>query len=127
MRKKFILGLAILICSFVLLSVSGSASNPAAGNKAGAAAAAVDKTVTIKNFQFAPKSVTVKVGSTVTWLNKEGTHTVTADNGSFQSPNLTADKSYSHKFTKAGTYRYYCSFHGGAGGADMSGTVTVTK
>ncbi|MBC7911293.1 MAG: cupredoxin family copper-binding protein [Pyrinomonadaceae bacterium] len=124
MRKKFILGLAILMCSFVFLSVSGSASHPAAGNKA---AAAVDKTVTIKNFQFTPKNVTVKVGSTVTWLNKEGTHTVTADNGSFQSPNLSADKSYSHKFTKAGTYRYYCSFHGGAGGADMSGTVTVTK
>jgi plastocyanin len=122
MRKKFILGLAILMCSFALLSVSGNASNPVAGNKA-----AVDKTVAIKNFQFMPKNVTVKVGSTVTWLNKEGTHTVTADNGSFQSPNLTADKSYSHKFTKAGTYRYYCSFHGGAGGADMSGTVTVTK
>jgi plastocyanin len=123
MRTKVILGLIILMCSFAVYAVSGSASNPAATNKANAAG----KTVTISNFQFAPKNVTVKVGSSVTWVNKDGTHTVTADDGSFQSPNLTAGKSFSKKFTKAGTYRYYCSFHGGAGGADMSGVVTVTK
>ena len=39
----------------------------------------------------------------------------------------TAGKSFSHKFTKAGTYRYYCSFHGSEGGGDMSGTITVTR
>ncbi len=124
MRTKAILVTIILMCSFAVLAVSGSASNTAATNKASLAAG---KTVSISNFQFAPKSVTIKAGSTVTWANKEGMHTVTADDGSFQSPNLSAGKSFTHKFTKAGTYRYYCSFHGGAGGADMSGIVTVTK
>lgn len=84
-------------------------------------------TVEISNFQFTPKNVTVKVGGTVTWQNKEGSHTVTADKGSFSSPTLTAGKSFSRKFTKKGTYRYYCSFHGGAGGSSMSGTVTVVR
>jgi plastocyanin len=121
MRMKAILGLILLMCSLAIFSpasqtIATSYAKPAVG-----------KTVTISNFQFAPKSVTVKAGSTVTWVNKDGTHTVTADNGSFQSPNLTAGKSFTHKFTNPGTYRYYCSFHGGAGGADMSGVVIVTK
>lgn len=115
MRTKVILGLIILMCSFAVFAAPRKASLTAG------------KTVTISNFQFAPKNVTVKVGTVVTWNNKEGTHTVTADNGSFQSPNLTAGKTFSYTFTKAGTYRYYCSFHGGAGGADMSGVITVTK
>lgn len=121
MRSKAIFGLILLMCG---LAVFGTNYGTTAMSKSNPV---VNKTVTISNFQFAPKTVTVKAGSTVTWVNKDGTHTVTADNGSFQSPSLTAGKSFSHKFTKPGTYRYYCSFHGGAGGADMSGIVTVTK
>jgi len=83
--------------------------------------------ITISNFKFEPKDITVKVGTTVTWENKEGTHSVNADDGSFASPNLTAGKTFSHRFAKAGTYPYYCSFHGSKGGGDMSGTVTVTQ
>ena len=85
------------------------------------------QTVAINNFNFAPKAITVKVGTTVTWDNREGTHTVTADNGSFESPSLNAGRKFSYKFTKPGTYRYYCSFHGGRGGSEMSGVVKVTK
>lgn len=81
--------------------------------------------VTIKNFQFTPKTINVRVGAVVTWRDTEGTHTVTADDGSFSSPNLAAGKTYSHKFAKAGTYPYYCSFHGSKGGGDMSGVVVV--
>jgi plastocyanin len=123
MKTKIIIGAMLLMCCFAFV-VLGSTSSSPAGNKATGAAG---KTVTISNFKFTPKNVTVKAGDMVTWTNKEGMHTVTADDGSFQSPNLAANKSYSHTFTRAGTYRYYCSFHGGAGGADMSGVVTVTK
>jgi plastocyanin len=84
-------------------------------------------TVSISNFQFGPKVVRIKEGSEVTWQVKEGTHTVNADDGSFESPTLSAGQEFSHTFSKAGTYRYYCSFHGSKGGHDMSGTVIVTK
>ena len=59
--------------------------------------------------------------------DKEGTHTVTADDDSCTSAALTAGKTYSQKFDKSGTYPFYCSFHGGKGGHDMSGVVNVTR
>ena len=89
--------------------------------------ASAEKTVTISNFQFAPKTVTVKVGTDVTWQVKEGTHTVTADNGAFSSEALSAGQKFSNTFTTPGTYRYYCSFHGSKGGHDMAGTIIVTR
>lgn len=81
--------------------------------------------VTIRNFEFQPKTLTVKPGTIVTWTNDAGSHTVVADDGSFSSPTLSAGQTFSHRFARRGTYRYYCSFHGGAGGKDMAGTVVV--
>jgi plastocyanin len=81
--------------------------------------------VTIQNFSFAPKEVTITEGTTVEWTDVGGRHSVQADDGSFQSDTLTADGKFEHKFEKAGTYRYFCSFHGEMGGKDMAGTVTV--
>src|SRR2546430_17323745 len=84
--------------------------------------------VSIKDFEFQPRELTVKAGATVTWTNDGGSsHTITADDGSFESPTLGAGKTYSRKFTKPGTYPYYCAFHGGKGGEGMSGTVVVTR
>lgn len=89
--------------------------------------AAAGATVSISNFQFAPKVVRIKAGAEVSWTSKEGAHTVTADNGGFESPTLSAGKTFNHRFSTPGTYRYYCSFHGGKGGHDMAGTVIVTR
>jgi plastocyanin len=83
--------------------------------------------VAIKDSEFQPKEIKVRAGTTVTWTNNDGSsHTVTADDGSFESPTLAKGKTFSRKFDKPGTYPYYCSFHGGAGGDGMSGTVVVT-
>jgi len=82
--------------------------------------------ITISNFQFTPKTLTVKAGATVTWTNKEGTHTVTADDNSWESPNLSAGQTFTHLFTKPGSYPYHCSFHGSPGG-NMSGTIKVVR
>jgi len=83
--------------------------------------------VAIKDFEFQPKELKVKAGTTVTWTNDGGSsHTVTADDGSFESPTLAKGKTFSRKFDKPGTYPYYCALHGGAGGDGMSGTVVVT-
>jgi plastocyanin len=92
-----------------------------------AAALSQDKgKVTVSNNKFEPKTITVKAGSEVTWENKEGTHTITADDDSWNSPTLTAGQTYSHKFDKPGAYTYHCAFHGGKGGHDMAGVINVT-
>jgi len=54
-------------------------------------------------------------------------HSVTADNDSFYSATLQHGQTYSQTFTVAGTYPYYCAFHGGVGGIGMSGSIVVTS
>ena len=83
--------------------------------------------VAVSNTKFEPRALRVKAGTTVVWENTEGAHTVTADNGAFESDTLSAGESYSHKFDKPGRYSYYCTFHGSKGGHDMAGVVIVTK
>jgi plastocyanin len=63
------------------------------------------------NFSFNPNSLTVTVGTKVTWTNHDSvTHTVTANQGAFNSPVLPGS-SFSFTFTKAGTYAYHCMIH----------------
>jgi amicyanin len=100
------------------------ASGPApAGPSASAPAApAGSNAVTIENFKFDPATVTVPVGTTVTWTNKdEEPHTIAAKDGSFHSPALDTKGTYSFAFTKPGSYDYICSIH-----PFMTGTVVVT-
>ena len=67
--------------------------------------------VSIRNFSFTPNSLTVKVGTKVTWTNHDSvTHTVTANQGAFNAPVLPGS-SVSFTFTKAGTYAYHCMIH----------------
>ena len=69
------------------------------------------KSVSIMNFSFSPNSLTVTVGTKVTWTNHDSvTHTVTANQGAFNSPVLPGS-SFSFTFTKAGTYAYHCMIH----------------
>ena len=82
-------------------------------------------TVTVSNFKFDPKDVTVPVGGTVEWVDQRGRHNVTADGREFKSPELVAGDKFDHRFEKAGVYKYYCTHHGAAGGQDMAGTVTA--
>ncbi|SBS75819.1 Plastocyanin [uncultured Mycobacterium sp.] len=79
--------------------------------------------VDITNFAFAPANLTVKVGDTVTWTNKdEEPHTVVANDGSFHSPGLDANGRYSFTFTTPGSFDYICSIH-----PFMRGTVMVNR
>ena len=77
--------------------------------------------ISIANFAFAPNSLTVKVGTKVTWTNNDSVaHTVTENNGAFNSGDLAPGSSYSFTFSKAGTYSYHCSIH-----PSMTATITV--
>ncbi len=82
---------------------------------------AADRDVAIRDFAFAPATVEVRVGDTVTWTNQDTVaHTATARNGSWDTGSLEDGRSGSVRFTVAGTYRYVCTPH-----PDMTGTVVV--
>ena len=98
--------------------------------QAPAGAAAVG--VTIEDIQFAPPSVTITAGDTVTWSDAGfASHSVTADDGSFDSSPgcptacLTNGQTFSRQFDAPGTFAYHCKIHGGNGGVGMSGVVIV--
>ena len=77
--------------------------------------------MSIANFAFAPASVTVAVGTTVTWTNIDSAgHTVTADDGSFKSGTLGKGGTFSQTFATAGTFTYHCAFH-----SSMKASITV--
>jgi plastocyanin len=118
MIKRITCALVVLVCVLALAAQRRTVAMAAA---ASAIANAVPATVSISNFKFEPQNITVRRGAVVKWMDKEGSHTVTANDGSFDSGGLTAGKSFSHKFPKAGTFKYHCSIHG----EEMSGTVTV--
>lgn len=82
-----------------------------------------EQAVSISNFAFVPATITVKVGTRVIWTNRQTgiQHTVTANNGSFASGDLSTGSSFSYVFTKRGTYAYHCAIH-----PFMTGTVIVT-
>ena len=68
--------------------------------------------VTISNFTFSPKTLTVTVGMTVTWINQDDTpHRVASVDKVFASDALDTGDQFTHRFTAPGTYRYYCSIH----------------
>ncbi len=72
---------------------------------------------------FAPLSLNVPPGTTVTWVNKDGaTHTVKSDSFAFDSGSLSPSGSFYFTFAKAGAYQYHCGFH-----PWMQGTVVVVS
>jgi plastocyanin len=78
------------------------------------AVAAQDATnvVTIDNFTFSPKELTVAVGTTVKWVNHyDIPHTVVEKKTTFRSKALDTDDSYSFTFASAGTFDYFCALH----------------
>src|SRR5712691_1320489 len=69
---------------------------------------------------FDPSTPHVAVGSTVGWTNDgRSPHTVTADDGSFDSGNQAPGAAFTFTFARPGAYRYYCRYHGGPGGLGM--------
>src|SRR5258706_652258 len=77
--------------------------------------------VWMQNNTFNPSTITVSANTTITWRNKDSvTHTVTSDNGAFDSGNVGGGGTFPHQFTTAGTFSYHCTIHSG-----MTRQVTV--
>jgi plastocyanin len=85
-----------------------------------------EQKVSAKDDFFDAEAVHVPVGTTVEWSNDgREPHTVTADDGSFDSGNLDGGQVFSRTFGEPGAYAYYCRYHGSAGGLGMSGVILV--
>jgi YVTN family beta-propeller protein len=69
-------------------------------------------TVLIRAMAFDPSALTVKAGQTVTWVNQDSiAHTVTDDQGGWDSGSLAPGASFQHTFAQAGDDSYHCSIH----------------
>jgi plastocyanin len=110
------LALAACSSSSTAAPPAASAAPPAASSGGGGGSA-----VTIKDFAFAPATLEVAAGTTVTWTNQDSTsHTVVADDGSFKSDPLGTGATFTQTFATAGTFTYHCSIH-----PSMKATITV--
>jgi len=104
----------VIVAMLLLLAVSPhvtASDQPSAGSAS----------VKIDNFVFGPQTITVPVGTTVTWTNNDDIpHTTVSTDGVFKSKVMDTDETFSYKFTKPGTYSYFCSVH-----PKMTGKVIV--
>jgi plastocyanin len=101
---------ALAVAAFTMAAVFPAAS-----------AQAAETLVQIDQFIFAPQRVSVKAGTTVTWVNDDDIpHVVVASNKLFKSKTLDTNDKFSFTFTTPGTYEYFCSLH-----PHMTGTIVV--
>lgn len=115
---------SVFIASVMVLGVMGLGGIQPKHN--GIFASAQEKTastaeVKIDNFSFGPAAITISVGTTVTWINRDDIpHTVVSTEKVFKSKVLDTDEKFSYTFTKPGEYPYFCSIH-----PKMTGKVVV--
>ena len=107
--------LAILPAALALTALVGISS--------ASTAAAPVKDVAISDYAFKPATITVEPGTRVVWTQKDDDpHTVTADDGTFDSKGLGQGDTYGRVFAKPGRYPYHCSAH-----PFMKGVVIVSN
>jgi plastocyanin len=114
-KNMWVASIAAVIIAIVVLS--GGTPGVTANDQPSAA----NTEIKIDNFSFEPQTLTVPVGATVTWTNRDDIpHTVVSTDGVFKSKVQDTDEKFSYTFTKAGTYPYFCSVH-----PKMTGKVVV--
>ncbi len=111
-----------LVTIFLTQNVAGGTGTAAEGTPVVGAPDAGTVMVDIQNFAYTPDPVTIPVGGTITWTNRDPEpHTATArDREVLQSGTLKQDERYTETFEAAGTYEYFCEFH-----PNMKGTLVV--
>ena len=108
-----------LLATVIVAMLLVSAASPDSSLKAAQPASTVE--VKVDNFSFGPATLTVAVGTTVTWTNRDDIpHTIVSTDKVFKSKVLDTDEKFSFTFSKAGTYPYFCSIH-----PKMTGSVVV--
>ncbi len=134
--RSHVLGLAAGLLGLAGCNSSTSPGYATAGGGGGSTSCTPTSTkVCMIGLSFSPATLTIAAGVTVTWQNgSSANHTVTSSSTSmeiFNSGNRPAGVApggtFSHTFPTAGTYRYYCQYHGLDGNppTGMAGTITV--
>ncbi len=117
MRKSVCIADMVTVMIAMVLLLAGTPNVTANTQQAASATAEVK----IDNFSFGPGTLTVAVGTTVTWTNRDDIpHTVVSTDGVFKSKVLDTDEKFSYTFAKPGTFPYFCSIH-----PKMTGKVVV--
>ena len=112
---KWSVAVLIAIASaMILVSTASQAQHENGSGKPVGTATGTDAgpQVMIDNFVYSPVPLTVKVGTTVTWINHDDIpHTVDSTQGKFKSAALDTDEKFEFHFTEAGEYPFYCRVH----------------
>lgn len=128
MKNLIILGVVILVVIGGAVFFAGSKQQVSTPTETqfeesspGEESATSKNTVDVEGFAFAPTSLTIKAGESVTWTNKDSVgHSATADDDSFDTGVFSQGESESVTFDKPGTYSYHCTPH-----PNMKGTIIV--
>jgi plastocyanin len=108
MKRLAYLATLVVIGAVTLVPAAGAQQNPSAWS------------VAIEDFYFEPPDAGIASGDKITWINEgSAPHTVTADDGSFDSGVLNPGESYTVTFLGPGTVTYHCAIH-----PNMVGSVT---
>jgi plastocyanin len=103
---------AVLLGAVALGSLSLAGLTQVLAGETAIKAAASPASVNIQNFKFAPATLSVPAGTTVTWKNEDDSpHRIGDKNGTFKSAALDTDDSFTHTFTAPGEYAYICTIH----------------
>ena len=112
--KRSIVVLVVIVSVLVMVSTFSQAQHDTNSDKAAGTAAGTDAAsqVMIDNFVYSPVPLTVKVGTTITWINHDDIpHTVDSTQGKFKSAALDTDDKFEFQFKEAGEYPFYCRIH----------------
>ncbi len=133
MRKLMLSGTILMALSLILVLTGCSTTKPAATTTPIASPTSSPTSsptttpttdhanVNISGLAFVPQTLTVSVGTTVTWTNNDSvSHTVTSNDDLFASGTIAKNATFSHTFEQKGTFNYHCSIH-----PSMTGKVIV--
>ena len=108
-KRNFLLAFTLIVAG-VVLAVYGQGAGKQQENE-----------IVIQNFAFEPATLTVKVGTKVSWINRDDEpHTATATDKRFNSKTLENGDRFTTEFNQPGIYKYYCALH-----PKMTGQVIV--
>src|SRR5215212_3054983 len=119
MRRLLCLVALSFLALLVVVPLSGAWAHPQ--DMMGQSTTPKMWSVDIEDFDFDPADVAIQPGDTIMWVNRGNTpHTVTSDDGQFDSEVLNPGESFMFTFPEAGTFNYHCEIH-----PFMTGSVSV--
>jgi plastocyanin len=123
MNRNYIPALIIVLSLSISCSKSDSIDY-GGNNNTGGGGATTSNTINISSTSFSLSSLSVKLGTTVTWKNNVNVvHTATSNNGTtFYTGDIAAGASATYTTNTTGTFAYHCNYHSG-----MTGTLIVTN